>query len=98
MDFADAGGTALHVWAPNNSELQRAPTVFRVNRGLWAHLIDMNKERLLKLARDLGVRVLKLEREGVRGQHIDLCGTPLQRALFMAQQPKSKEALEGASD
>lgn len=97
MDFADAGGIALHIWVPDNNMLQRAPTVFRINRNLWAHLIDMDAERLVKLARSFGVRVIKLEREGRRGQHIDLCGMPLQRAMAIAKPAVGKGAPAGAS-
>ena len=45
-----------------------------------AHLFDQDVERLKKTARKLGVRVIKVEKEGTPSQHIDLCGKPLERA------------------
>jgi len=55
------------------------PTETKRNKG-WAHLFDQDKERLIATAKWLGVRVIKVEREGKSLQHIDLCGKPLQRA------------------
>ena len=45
-----------------------------------AHLFDQDKTRLIATVKRLGVRVVKVEREGEEGQHIDLCGKPLERA------------------
>ncbi len=57
-----------------------------------AHLLDMNKERLIETAKKLGVRTIKVEHEGTIKQHIDLCGKPLERAKLQAQrQSKPKE-------
>jgi hypothetical protein len=47
----------------------------------WAHLFDQNRVRLEETASGLGVRVIKVDRPGARGQHIDLCGRPLARAM-----------------
>lgn len=46
-----------------------------------AHLLDANESRLIKTAKRCGVRVIKVSRRGKRGQHIDLCGKPLEKAL-----------------
>ena len=82
IDYAREGGQALHVF-PAYKE-PRAPAVFKQYRE-WGHLIDQNKERLIKTARWLGVRVIKVDREGNRGQHIDLCGKPLERAKALCE-------------
>jgi len=73
-------GQALHVWDPGPGGWPGAPLVFQRNRP-WAHLFDMNEERLLKTARRLGVRRPRVDRRGELGQHIDLCGKPLERAM-----------------
>lgn len=77
---AEAGGQALHVW-PADPRFP-APSVFRRSR-FWGHLIDHDHARLVETARELGVRVIKVGRLGERGQHIDLCGKPLERALAL---------------
>lgn len=87
MDHADAGGQALHIWEPTEQWKRRAPLVFRQTTP-WAHLIDRDKDRLIATARRYGVNVVKVGRAGERGQHIDLCGAPLRRA--MTEAPTSK--------
>ena len=60
------------------------PKCFRQARDAgksWGHLIDNDRERLETTARRLGVRVIKVSRPGRNGQHIDLCGRPLERAM-----------------
>ena len=84
MEFAEAGGQALHVWEPGAMFGDKAPRVFKRYK-VWAHLIDHDAERLTKTARALGVRVIVIGRPGRRGQHIDLCGQPLERALAQAE-------------
>jgi hypothetical protein len=74
MDFAEAGEVALHV----HSLTAGHPLFARYPEA--GHLIDRDIERLKKLAVELGVRVIKVERVGVRGQHVDLCGRPFERA------------------
>jgi hypothetical protein len=56
------------------------PNCFK-DRTQIGHLFDQSKERLISTARKLGVRVIRVERDGQRGQHIDLCGKPLARAV-----------------
>ena len=51
----------------------------------FAHLLDYDHDRLVATARRLGVRVIKVDRQGRRGQHIDLCGRPLERAISEAE-------------
>lgn len=78
-EYSLQGDVALHLHTINSGHpmFKRYPVI--------AHLLDQNKERLIKTARKLGVRVIKVEREGEPFQHIDLCGKPFQRALAMAE-------------
>lgn len=83
LAYAADGGQALHVWDPGPDAAARypkAPAVFLRNRP-WAHLFDQNPDRLYRTAKRLGVRRVVVERRGGRGQHVDLCGKPLDRAL-----------------
>jgi hypothetical protein len=80
---ADAGGQALHLMEHSGGLYPNAPTCFRRTRR-FAHLIDNNRERLVATARRLGVRRIVVSRDGKRGQHIDLCGRPLERAIAEA--------------
>lgn len=76
--YAQAGGQALHLFKamPN----MPAPRVFGAYP-LWGHLIDYDEARLVETARRLGVRKIVVGRKGRRGQHVDLCGAPLERAI-----------------
>lgn len=82
---AKSGGVALHVYEPSHELRSRktTPRAFKRNR-LWAHLFDLNKERLMKLAKKLGVRRIYIHHEGTNRQHVDLCGSPLIRAIDMS--------------
>jgi hypothetical protein len=81
IQYAQEGGQALHVWEPGAyRHTPGLPEVFRRSR-LWAHLFDQDLCRLLRTAKALGVRVIKVEYEGTPRQHIDLCGRPLVRAI-----------------
>jgi hypothetical protein len=73
--YAMAGEQALHV---HNVNLENHPVFARCSEA--AHLFDQNVMRLLKTARVLGVRVIKIERRGTESQHVDLCAGPLRRA------------------
>lgn len=83
VELAKQGGEALHLFSkclgfPN------IPECFR-KADEWAHLFDQDVERLIKTARKLGVRNIKVGRKGEEGQHIDLCGAPLRKALELAE-------------
>lgn len=83
--YARAGGQALHVISGTFAYLRNdTPAVFK-NRKQIAHLIDNDVERLMATARRFGVRVIKVERAMREGQHIDLCGKPLDRAIAECQ-------------
>lgn len=92
LAYAQAGGQALHVWMPYDYQINnpKTPSVFRQNTP-WAHLLDNDQERLERTARALGVRKIKVGREGRRGQHIDLCAGPLCRALIIAKRDVTHE-------
>lgn len=83
LTCAAEGGQALHVWDPGPEPAKtwpKAPAIFLRNRP-WAHLFDHDVERLTATARRLGVRQVYIDRKGERGQHVDLCAKPLERAL-----------------
>lgn len=88
--YSREGGQALHLHSIIVN-WDRAPNCFKaaVNKGQpIAHLFDMDKGRLVRTARKLGVRAIfiDLEDEGER-QHIDLCGGPLFKAIKMSENP-----------
>jgi len=88
MRCVQAGGQALHVWMPPREGYPDAPEVFKRaqrNGEPWAHLLDKDKERLVKTVRRYGVRVVAVYRAGTPTQHVDLCGDPLRRILKEAQ-------------
>lgn len=96
IKYAEDGGQALHVWEPNGYTEPNMPICFRrTNRKTWAHLIDYNKERLIKSAKSFGVRIIKVSKEGVRGQHIDLCGKPLLKAMELCKTLTESEKENG---
>ena len=84
---AAAGGQALHLWSPGRGGYPGAPPVF--NRiaaagSPWAHLFDQDRPRLVRTARQLGVRIVVVANQGEPGQHVDLCGRPLEKAIAQA--------------
>lgn len=81
---AATGGQALHVCQAGRFTGMSRYQCFRGAR-IFAHLIDNDAERLEATARRLGVNVIKIDRLGREGQHIDLCGKPLERALEIAE-------------
>lgn len=83
QDYAAAGGQALHTHQII-VDYDKAPACFvrAVEKGEdIAHLFDQDSRRLVRTAIALGIRDILVERRGQRGQHIDLCGKPLSRAL-----------------
>lgn len=85
---AAAGGEALHVFSGRIAEaiarVRRVPACFRGHAEI-GHLFDQDRPRLVATARRLGVRVVKVERAGEAGQHVDLCGQPLARAKLLTR-------------
>ena len=90
-EFADAGGQALHVWQPLAGHVTpKSPFLFKKMAAAgkpWAHLFDNDAARLKDTGELLGIKKVVVRREGKPGQHIDLCGGPLDRArLRIAQE------------
>ena len=77
-DYVENGGVALHLFGGYPDP--KTPLCFLKTK-VWGHLLDNDKNRLIKTAKELGVKKIKVSREGIRGQHIDLCGKPLQEAI-----------------
>jgi hypothetical protein len=79
QEYALQGNQALHVHTINQGHrmFKRYPVI--------GHLFDQDKERLVQTAKQLGVRVIKIGREGERGQHIDLCGKPFEKACELCR-------------
>lgn len=80
--YAADGNQALHIMEPIEpfKSSPKTPKCFR-EASLWGHLIDYDFERLKKTAMRLGVRRIVVSRHNQTGQHIDLCGKPLERAI-----------------
>lgn len=81
IEHSENGGQALHC---HRLLAGPAPRCFvrDVNTGKdIGHLFDQDKNRLVKTAKSLGVKVIKIDREGTTRQHIDLCGKPMENAL-----------------
>lgn len=78
--YADSGGQCLHLMDHSGGCYPNAPSCFKRAKR-FAHLIDHDYDRLISTARRLGVRNVVVSRIGKRGQHVDLCGKPLERAL-----------------
>lgn len=78
-EYAAVGGQALHMMTGQWAKGWGGPQCFR-QADEFAHLFDQDVPRLKATARRLGVRVIVVSRPGTPGQHIDLCGKPLQRA------------------
>lgn len=81
--YAALGGQALHTHRIIVNR-RTAPRCFlrEVDAGRdIAHLFDRDVDRLKETALKLGVNIIVVEREGQLGQHIDLCGAPLRKAL-----------------
>ena len=77
IEYARMGEQALHL----HNITAGHPLFGRY--GEIAHLFDMNTARLIAAAKNLGVRVVKIERANTDKQHIDLCGRPLVKAKAM---------------
>ena len=83
--FSQAGGQALLIpgFACN---WPGAPKCFRNKK--YGYLLDQNYLRLKETASRLGVRVIKVDKQGDPQQHVNLCGRPLERAMKEAEVKK----------
>lgn len=68
----------LHIWHPSADERARSIVPFRWAER-WAHLFGDDADELVKVAKIFGVRRPFVHRRGLKGQHVDLCGGPLDR-------------------
>jgi hypothetical protein len=87
--YAMDGGQALHLHRII-VDRDKAPACFvrAIERGeSIAHLFDQDRIRLIRTARHLGVSFIVVEHPGKPGQHVDLCGAPLQKAIKNAELP-----------
>lgn len=85
-EYAEKGYQALHIWEPKGLKKgwPNTPKCFRES-DFWGHLIDQDEERLIATARKLGVKNIKVCKKGTNEQHIDLCKTPLRKAIGMCK-------------
>jgi len=96
--YASSGGIAIHLHTiiPDRATAPRC-FVQAVDRGEpIAHVFCRDEAKLITLARQLGVRAIKIDRRGTVRSHIDLCSGPLWKALRMldvADQIKLREIL-----
>ena len=81
MGEADSGMQSLfiHSWVGG----PEAPVCFRGLR-MIGKLFDNDCVRLEQTAKRLGVKKIKIDRRGKAGQHVDLVGRPLQKAMQLA--------------
>ena len=88
--YSLAGGVALHD-NPLAQHWPGAPACFKRSPRA-GHLMDQDKERLIANARRFGVRKIVVSAKGTKGQHVDLCGKPYERALAeCVDEPAQKE-------
>lgn len=71
-----------------------APSCFEQSP-VWGKLYDQDAQRLVNMARGLGVNRVVIHHQGASRQHVDLCGEPLRRAMASAQEVLSLEAAHG---
>jgi hypothetical protein len=96
LTYSLAGGQALHIWYPSD-EKEETPICF-THYHVWAHLFDQNLARLRNLASILGVNQIVVERLGQKGQHIDLCGKPLIKAIDLAEKELDSSLDQGYTE
>ena len=78
---AAAGGIAVHL---HSIVFPHSPQCFRraVKRGEQiAHVFGQDAVELRRLAREIGIKVVFIDKEGTPRQHLDACGAPLKRLL-----------------
>lgn len=97
-EHAKKGGQALHLFG-SPGPYPGAPACFKRSKEA-GHLFDYDRHRLIRTAKRFGVRIIRIGRLGRQGQHIDLCGRPLEKAkaecevtLFEENEAKMKEVI-----
>jgi hypothetical protein len=83
LAYSHAGALAVHL---HRIVFSHSPKCFirdvRAGRPI-AHVFCLDAARLRVIARQLGVRVIFIDKEGTPDQHLDLCGKPLAQLLLM---------------
>jgi hypothetical protein len=83
IQYAGEGKVALHL---HNVVFDESPLCFRMavraRKEPIGHLFDQNKARLVSTAKRLGVKVIFIDKEDTKDQHIDLCAGPLKKLLL----------------
>jgi hypothetical protein len=83
-DSAEGGQSLFtHAWG-----LNIGPGCFR-GAPVIGKLFDRDARRLEKTARCLGVRIVKIDHSGRPDQHVDLVGTPLNKAIALCRPTRS---------
>lgn len=88
--YSKSGGQALHLHRFANPKTAPKCFVRAIASGEdIAHLLDQDRDRLITLAKSVGVKVLYIDKEGSDRQHIDVCGKPLEKLklLFESKTP-----------
>ena len=85
--YARNGGQALHVCKTDTLPALATPPSFRGAKE-FAHLIDLDRARLIQTARSIGVRNIVVDRDETDCQHIDIWGKPLSLARSMCFEEK----------
>lgn len=76
-----AGGIAIHL---HKIVFPHSPLCFRnaIKRGEFiAHVFGQDKGELDQLGRQMGVRVIYIDKADTPRQHLDMCGAPLRRLI-----------------
>lgn len=79
--WAAKGNQALH--RMRAKPWPHIPKCFR-DAKWWGHLFDTNTERLIRTAKELGVKRVRIHQKGTPKQHVDLYGRPLEHAIKKA--------------
>lgn len=70
----------LQVYKAQKKLFPGVPACFKRSR-FWGHLVGDDVKQLINTGERLGVKQIVIGRRGRPGQHIDLCGTPLDKAI-----------------
>lgn len=95
IEFAGAGGQALHVWTSSFGDY---PSFFTYKAREMGRLYDLDAGRLIVTARFLGVKALFIIDRGLQGQGIELGGEPLAKAKEMCIRLVVPSTHQGADD
>ena len=100
IEHSESGGVALHVWKPPRQNGESTwpgydiPGCFKKSES-WGHLLCCSLGQLEKTAKRLGISRVVVSKLGKRGQHVDLCGRPLEKAIEKAVLVKVTQTILG---